>query len=177
MQITGIVRRIDELGRIVIPKEIRTNLRIHDGENMEIMIDNEENIILKKHMIMSKIANYAQNFTDAIYGFIKKNIIITDVDKIIAASGDLKKELLNQELSDNMLESIKRRECIFEHHTKDLCIIKEKCLECTYIINTIIVNGDAVGLIIILSAEEKVNDIDVKIIKIVSSFLEKQLII
>lgn len=170
---TGIVRRIDDLGRIVIPKEIRNNLRIHDGENLEIFVRDDE-IILKKHMVMNKIFNYAQNFTDAIYSFIKKNVIITNVDKVIAASGEIKKQYIDKELSEELINSMKRRESILENHTKELKIA-DISIECTYILNTIIVNGDAVGLLIIMSTDEKIGDIDYKIAKIVSSFLEREL--
>ena len=69
MKATGIVRRIDELGRIVIPKEIRKTLRIKEGENLEIYVDSDENIILRKHSLMNKINDFAQNFAEAIYSF------------------------------------------------------------------------------------------------------------
>lgn len=175
MKITGMVRRIDELGRIVIPKEIRKNLRIHDGESLEIMIDDLGNIILKRYMAMNKLEGLAQNFTDAVYNLIRKNILITDIDKIIAYSGSLKKDYLNKEISENLVEKIKRRECILEKHVKDLELINDKKIECTYAVNTIVINGDAVGLIIIFSTDEKLSDIDFKIIKIISNFLEKYL--
>ena len=73
MYTTGIVRRIDDLGRIVIPKEIRKKLRIRDGENLEILVRDDE-IVLKKYSVMKNIGDFASNFTDAIYGFIKYNI-------------------------------------------------------------------------------------------------------
>ena len=77
MYTTGIVRRIDDLGRIVIPKEIRKKLRIRDGENLEILVRDDE-IVLKKYSVMKNIEDFASNFTDAIYGFIKHNILITN---------------------------------------------------------------------------------------------------
>lgn len=175
MKMTGIVRRIDELGRIVIPKEIRKNLRIQDGESMEIFIDNDSNIVLKRYMVMNKLEGLAQNFTDAIYSLIKKNILITDIDKIIACSGNLKKEYINKEISEELLEKIKRREFLLEKHKKDLNLINNKSIDCTYAINTILINGDAVGLILILSTDEKITDVDFNIIKIVSNFLERYL--
>ena len=100
MKVTGIVRRIDELGRIVIPKEIRKNLRIQDGESMEIVIVDDGNILLKRYMVMNKLEGLSQNFTDAIYGLVKKNVLITDIDKVIACSGKFKKEYLDKKISD-----------------------------------------------------------------------------
>lgn len=175
MNVTGMVRRIDELGRIVIPKEIRKSLRIQDGENMEILIDNDGNIVLKRYMIMNKLEGLAQNFTDAIYGLIKKNVLITDIDKILAFSGNLKKEYINKQISDELIEKIKRRECLLEKHFKNISLVNDKSICCSYAVNTISINGDAVGLIIIISESDKLNDSDAKIIKIISNFLERYL--
>lgn len=174
MKITGMIRRIDELGRIVIPKEIRKSLRIQDGESMEIFVD-EDSIILKRHMLMNKLEGLAQNFTDAIYNLIKKNVLITDIDKIVAYSGTNKKEYLNKEISDELVEKIKRREFLLEKHKKNLNLINNKSIECTYAVNTILINGDAVGLIIIYSSNEKLSEVDSNIIKIIANFLERYL--
>ncbi len=89
MKATGIIRRIDELGRIVIPKEIRKALRIKDGENLEIYVDGAENIILRKYSAIRKMSDFAQDSTDAIYSLIKHNVIIVDNHSVIAVSGPL----------------------------------------------------------------------------------------
>lgn len=177
MQKTGIVRRIDELGRIVIPKEIRKMLRIREGENLEINVDENGNILLKKHMVMGRIEDYAQILTDSIYPYVKKNIMITDVDKIIACSGPLKKTYLQKDISESLITSLNRREMLTETHTKEISFIENQNENCTYILRTILVNGDAVGLVILFSSEQKVNEIDEKIIQIVTNFLERQLTI
>lgn len=173
MKATGIVRRIDELGRIVIPKEIRKTMRIREGENIEIYIDEEKNIVLKKYSIVRKLGDFAQNFTDAIYSFLKHNIIITDTDIVIACSGPMKKDLVKKNLSEEMILAIKRRENILEKHSKSISITDEKATEGTYVIHSIICNGDVVGLIIILSKEDKVGEIEEKIAQIGSQFLSK----
>ncbi len=175
MKATGVIRRIDELGRIVIPKEIRKNLRIREGENIEIYIDNSENIVLKKYSIVKKLGDFAQNFTDSIYSFLKYNIIITDNDNIIAASGPLKKKILHKELSENLINSIKRRESILEKHRKNIKITKEVEVEGTYVIQSIITNGDSVGLVMILTENEQIKEVDEKIASIASNFLSKYL--
>lgn len=175
MKATGVVRRIDELGRIVIPKEIRKTMRIREGENIEIYIDGDQNVVLKKYSILKKLGDFAQSFTDAIYSFIKYNIIITDTDSVIAASGPLKKEFNNQNLSEEMISAIKRRENILEKHTKNISIIPTSTVGGTYIINSIIANGDVVGLVIILSTEDKVGEIEEKIAQSAAQFLAKYL--
>lgn len=175
MKATGVVRRIDELGRIVIPKEIRKTMRIREGENIEIFIDANENIVLKKYSIMKKLGDFAQSFTDSIHSFLKHNIIITDSDSIIAISGDLKKEYQNGYISEDLINSIKRRENILEKHSKNLRLTNDKVIDCTYVINSIICNGDAVGLVLIVSTEDKITELDEKIAQIAAQFLSKYL--
>lgn len=171
MKATGIVRRIDELGRVVIPKEIRTNLRIHEGENIEIYVDTNENIILKKFSVMKKLGDLAQNFTDSINCFLKSNIIITDTSNIIAISGSLKKQYMNQQISNNLITSIQRREKILESHFKPIEFVEKEKLDASYVINSIFAHGDVVGLVIIFSETTQLTEMDEKICNIVSNFL------
>lgn len=173
MKSTGIVRRIDELGRIVIPKEIRKNLRIRDNENLEIYIEGEDKIILQKFSIIKKISDFAQQFVDAMATFIKNDIIITDTNEVIAVSGNRKKEYLGEMISNKLLNSLSRRENILEKYKKELEIIEGKVETGTYAISTIISNGDAIGLVIIFSPLEDLTKVEENIVKIASSFLGK----
>ena len=174
MKATGIIRRIDDLGRVVIPKEIRKNLRIKEGDNLEIFVVNED-IILKKYSMMNKINDLAQELTDAIYTFMKHSIFITDTDQVVAASGPLKKKYLNKNISDFITESIKRRDKILENHFKELNFIEDEKLTCSYVMSTILVNGEATGMILIISEEEKMSDSEMQMAGIVSSFMTKYL--
>lgn len=175
MKATGIIRRIDELGRIVVPKEIRKNLRIKEGESLEIFVDSNENIVLKKHSLIKKMDDLAQNFTDAIYSFIKHNVIIADNNTILAASGSMKKEYLNKPISVELENKINRREEMIEKHSKPINIIDDKQITATYVISPIIVNGDIVGTVMIFSTDKEVDDIDYKIVQIASKFLTTHL--
>ncbi len=174
MNKTGVVRRIDELGRIVIPKEIRKTMRIRDGENVEI-ITYDDQIILKKYSLVKRIGDFAQDFTDSIYSFLKHNIIITDNDSVIAVSGNLKKDYYGKNLSDKMINLIVRRENILEKHQKNLEIIDGDTIDCTYVMKPIIVSGDMMGMVIILSIDEKITEIEEKVADIVANFFNKYL--
>lgn len=169
MKATGVVRRIDDLGRIVIPKEIRRNLRIRDGESLEIFVDNN-NVVLKKFSIMRNIDEYASNLVIALYSLIKKGIVITDGDSVIACSSNLK-DLLNKSISDDISVSIKRRESILEKYDKDLVITNDYSINSKYAMNAIVSNGDSVGLVIIFG--DDISDDDMKISVIASKILSK----
>ena len=118
MKATGVVRRIDELGRIVIPKEIRKTLRIREGENLEIFLDDQENIVLKKYFALNHFAEEAKTFVDTIYHLTRHSVIITDTDKVIAMAG-VEKELLDQKpISEQLKDIIARRDKMFERNKK-----------------------------------------------------------
>ena len=174
MKSTGIVRRIDELGRIVIPKEIRKNFKLRTGENIEIFIDNDS-IILKKFSMMNRITDLAQELTDSIYTFMKHNIVITDTDNFIACSGPLKKEVLNKNIGVDIITKIEKREKIIESHFKEISLLEGKIFNISYITNPIIKDGEIIGMIIIFSDKEKLGIDQMHIIEIVSSFITKYL--
>jgi len=173
MKATGIFRRIDELGRIVIPKEIRKNLKIREGDNIEIYINDNEEILLRKYSSLKNIKDFAQRFTDSISNLLKTNVFITDKDHIISASGNLKKDYINKNLSSYLISFIERRVSIFENHVKKISIISDVEIEGTYCIEPIIVSGDVIGLFIIMSPDKTVGSIEEQIAKIGSVFFQK----
>lgn len=175
MKATGVIRRIDELGRIVIPKEIRKNLRIKEGENLEIFVDKNDQIILKKYSLMKNLDSFVENLADSLNSLLKKNILITDGDIILAASGNLKKEYEKQTVSSYLERALKIRENIVETHKKEINFIEDKKENCTYTIQSIIVGGDAYGLVIAFSNNDDITNEDGKIIKLATTFLSKYL--
>ena len=175
MKATGMIRRIDELGRIVIPKEIRKTLRIKEGENLEIYIDENENIILKKYSFMNKIDDLAQDFTDSIYAQYKHDIFIMDCDHIIAASGKKKKDYLGKSLSEEISEYITRRENRLETMKKEINIVDQKEVVGSYAFSPIIVSGDVAGMVFIFSDEDSIREEEYRMIQIASGLLSKHL--
>ncbi len=174
MKATGVVRRIDELGRIVIPKEIRKTLRIKEGENLEIYIEND-NIILKKYSAMNNLNDFAQELTDSIYSLLKTNIFIMDTDNIIALSGEMKKKYLGKQVSEEMENFISRRDSMLEKYSKKIKIIENIEEEGAYAYSSIVANGDAVGMVLIFSKEGQLSGNEEQIVKIVANFLAKHL--
>ncbi len=170
MKTTGVVRRIDDLGRIVIPKEIRKTLRIKDGESVEIFL-NSDNIVLKKYSPLGGLPDFYNDYVDSIYSEIGNNIIIVDRDKIVAASGDLKKKYLNKNISSELDEVIQNRTTVSSLDKVNIPIVNSFLEESEYVISPIISNGDAVGAVIIFS--EKLDDLTLETGSIAAKFLGK----
>jgi AbrB family transcriptional regulator (stage V sporulation protein T) len=99
MKATGIVRRIDELGRIVIPKEIRRTLRIREGDPLEIYTDREGGIILKKYSPIGELAAFALDFAEALSQTLGLTAVISDRDTVLAASGEHKRDYFERPVS------------------------------------------------------------------------------
>jgi len=149
---TGIIRRIDELGRIVIPKEIRKNLRIKNGDNLEILVDGD-NITLKKYSYIENVTDMASLYAESFYQVLKYNVIVTDTDRVIAIAGNLKKKYLNMGISETVERMIERRDSFVERKKKELEISPGMSEFGYYTVATIINNGDSIGCVIILSLD------------------------
>ncbi len=173
MKTTGVVRRIDDLGRIVIPKEIRRTLRIRDGESLEIFVD-KEMITLKKYSSMDDMMEIAKTLSETISSTIKKNIFITDRDRFIVATGEEKK-YLSKSISRFLEQQMNDREIRIEKNLHSLELVDGKKEEYAYIIHPINVKGDVVGLVIILSKDEAISNMDEKIAVVMANFLSKHI--
>ena len=110
MKATGIVRRIDDLGRVVIPKEIRRTLRIRVGDPLEIYTDREGEVILKKYSLMGDMGIFAQQYADSLAQTTGYQVVVTDREQVIAASAAARKEMMDKAVSKDMEQMIDRRE-------------------------------------------------------------------
>ncbi len=99
MKATGIVRRIDDLGRVVIPKEIRRTLRIREGDPLEIFVDRDGEVILKKYSPISELGDFATEYAEALFDSLDLSILISDRDEYIAVAGESKKDYLGKHIS------------------------------------------------------------------------------
>lgn len=172
MKVAGVVRRIDELGRIVIPKEIRKTLRIKNGENLEIFISNE-NIVLKKYSQLGNLSELSDSIVESLNSYLKANVLITDTNRFISINGPLKKKYLNLEISEELFKIINNRKPITINN-KSIYLTKDNKEEKNTLINPIISNGDVIGSIIIISDKE-IAQSDMKIAEILSNVLAKHI--
>lgn len=146
MKQTGVTRKIDELGRIVIPKEIRKNLGIRDGESLEIFT-NEDSIILKKYFEVRKYEDLSGKLCELIKNIYNIDLVITDREKVITSSN---KEIVeNTKLNNRFLELIDNREMLI---SKELSTITfESDVSGYFTVIPIIASSDSLGLVILIS--------------------------
>ncbi len=167
---SGIIRRIDELGRIVIPKEIRKSLRIKNGDNLEILVEGE-NITLRKYSQIENATEMAEVYAESFYQVLKYNVIVTDTDKVVALSGNLKKKYLNLGISSMVERMIERRECFVERKKKEIEISPEMKEFGYYAVAPIVNNGDSIGCVIILSMDSPMLEQEEKLAMILANML------
>lgn len=175
MKATGIVRRIDELGRVVIPKEIRRTLKIREGDPLEIFTDREGEIILKKYSPIGEMKTFAVQYAESVALNMEHTVIITDRDQVIAVAGG-KKELLNKSLTKDF-ENILENRIMVRENTKGIKITDIDVERISKVIQPIICEGDVIGAVVIIAKDEmaKLSEIEVKITAIAANFLGRQM--
>lgn len=172
MKTTGVIRRIDDLGRIVIPKEIRKTLRIKDGESVEIFL-NSDNIVLKKYSPLEGLPDFYKDYVDSIYSEIGDSVLIVDRDRIVAVSSDVRKKYLGRSISSKLDEIIQGRTVVSSSRSVRISIVDGVFENAGYVIAPIISNGDAEGAVIIFSVSEDLDSFSLRTGVIAAKFLGK----
>lgn len=179
MKATGIVRRIDDLGRVVIPKEIRRTLRIREGDPLEIFTDREGEIILKKYSPIGELGAFAKEYAESLAQTAGHITCIVDKDQIIAVSGGAKKELLEKHISASLEKTINTRSTVVATRSESGFVpILDDDIEGMYnheLISPIISEGDVLGAVVFLSSDKKMGDLETKLAQTAAGFLGKQM--
>lgn len=180
MKATGIVRRIDDLGRVVIPKEIRRTLRIREGDPLEIFTDREGEIILKKYSPIGELSAFAKQYAESLAQTMGCLVCVCDMDQIIAAAGTGKKDLQDKYISRPLEKQLGDRSQIMAAlgDKKYVAITDSQEEEYEYeIICPIICEGDVIGSVILLSkdAKKKLGELEQKMAACAARFLGKQM--
>ena len=155
MKATGVVRRIDDLGRVVIPKEIRKTLRIKEGDPLEIFTDREGQVILKKYSPIGELSEFATGYAETLAKTTGHIACITDKDTIIAVAGGSKKEFLEQDVSQELEKLMEDREVYISKENSDIAMPiikneKEDRRQNAQVVYPIISNGDTIGTVILM---------------------------
>ncbi len=182
MKATGVVRRIDDLGRVVIPKEIRKTLHIKEGAPLEIFTDKEGEIILKKYSPIGELSEFASGYAETLSKTTGHIACITDKDTVIAVSGGSKKEYLEQNLSEELEQLMEDKEIYTssENNNVALPITKNDNKDKIYnsqVVYPIISDGDVIGSVVLLAKENttKMTDVEKKVAQSAASFLGSQM--
>ena len=179
MKTTGITRRVDDLGRIVIPKEIRNSLFITEGTPMEIMITDDMDILLKRSKVIENISELAEKMCTVLYEILNYPVMITDEEKIVCSVGVSKKQYQNKPLSDELHKIIHNSAnytASDAYRTTLVPIIQKDEMKFTsQIIIPITLEGKSIGLIVLLSSDGVPNSIDIKVMQTVSKLISIQL--
>ena len=174
MKATGIVRRIDDLGRVVIPKEIRRTMRIREGDPLEIYTSANGEVIFKKYSPIGELSEFAMQYADAMTGATDKAVLICDRDHCIAASGISKKEVLERRVTQAVEDIMEGRKVMVCKTGGNQAI--EGIDQNIAVAAPIIISGDVSGAVVLSSEKgEAPSDTDIKLATVAASFLGKQM--
>ena len=182
MKATGVVRRIDDLGRVVIPKEIRRTLRIKEGDPLEIFTEKAGEIILKKYSPIGELSEFATEYAETLTKTTGHITCITDKDTVIAVSGTSKKDLLEHNVSSQLEKIMDEQEQYLSKENNEISIPitknegKEKMYN-SQVIYPIVSDGSAIGSVILIAKDPKVKmtEVEQKLVQSAASFLGKQM--
>ncbi len=180
MKATGIVRRIDDLGRVVIPKEIRRTLRLHESTPLEIYTDKEGEIILKKYSPMEELGSFAKQYAEALAAGSGHGVVITDRDQVVAVAGGIRKECVSKNISHGLERLIEERESLntVRSNRDFIGVIEDDVEEYEALaMATIICEGDAIGSVVLLSKEPraKMSVTEEKLVQTAAGFLGRHM--
>lgn len=180
MKATGIVRRIDDLGRVVIPKEIRRTLRIKEGTPLEIFTDKEGEVILKKYSPIEELSMFAKEYAESMAQATGMITCITDHDQVVAASGHGSREFIGKEISKELdkLISAKRMMCFRPGEKGKIPLVdNQKQSSAALIIQPIVCAGDAIGAVAMVGKEsgESFGTSEQMLVQTAAGFLGRQM--
>ncbi len=177
MKATGIVRRIDDLGRIVIPKEIRRTLRIREGDPLEIFIQNGGEITLKKHSTMGVLSSVVAVYSEILSKTTGHTVCFVDKENVISVNGKLKKELSGKAITEKLANKLKERDVTVIRPSDNVTFTLTEN-DPTYeevLILPIIADSDVIGGILFLSEKEKIDTAEVKLAKTIGDIITAQI--
>lgn len=178
MKATGIVRRIDDLGRVVIPKEIRRTMRIREGDPLEIYTDKDGGVIFKKYSLMGGLGDFSAQICESLYKTTGHVCVITDRDSCIAVAGAPRRELAERQISSE-LEALMERRQMYEHKegAAALSICENGDKYYVSVAAPILSEGDVLGCVIFAGSagEPPTGEVEQKLAQSVAAFLGKHM--
>ena len=178
MKATGIVRRIDDLGRVVIPKEIRRTLRIRDGAPLEIFTNKEGEVIFKKYSPIGEFASFAGQYVETLNRTCGMSVVVTDRDSVIVTAGVSKREYADKKVSEEYEAIMEQRSLYYCKNDAEKIYACDGATGYVKYAMPIISEGDIIGSVAMISTDEHTitdtESAECKLIQAASSFLGKQ---
>lgn len=178
LKATGIVRRIDDLGRVVIPKEIRRTLRIREGDPLEIFVDRDGEVILKKYSPIGELGEFAKEYAESLADSTGHIALIADRDVVIAVSGSSKKDFMEKAISEDIEQAMEDRKTLMDTTAGDYSIVRDRTERySSRVIAPIVAAGDPIGAVVIISRDDsvKMGETERKLAETAAAFLGKQM--
>lgn len=169
MKSTGIVRRIDDLGRVVIPKEVRRVLRIREGDPLEIYVTREGEVLLKKYSPIGALSDFANEYCDSLHEAVGHIALCTDRDVVVAVHGASKKTYMGRSICALMEQAMETRSLKADNAFND----PDYPGVTRIAIAPVIVEGEAIGTICFLSADKDMTKMEGTLLTTAASFLKK----
>ena len=178
MKATGIVRRIDDLGRVVIPKEIRRTMRIREGDPLEIYTSRDGEVVFKKYSLLGGLDEFAAQFCETLSKSTGSIVAVTDRDSVIAVAGGGRRELMGKRITAD-LEQIMEDRRIYQYTGEDrripVCDSSDKLTAA--VAAPILSEGDVLGLVLFVSTEGDAltGETEYKLAQTIAAFLGRHM--
>jgi len=176
LKATGIVRRIDDLGRVVIPKEIRRTLRIREGDALEIFTDAQGGVIFKKYSPVGELSAFAGQYAEVLSKSANVPTLVCDRDHVVAAAGVSRKEYLERRVTPELEECMQSRHSFISNGKSEFQPV-EGVDRSASIVCPIIASSDVTGAVVMLIGEEETvpDETETKLAQVAAAFLGKQM--
>ena len=177
MKATGVVRRIDDLGRIVIPKEIRRTMRIREGDPLEIFTDKDGGVVFKKYSLMGGVADFAGQMCETLAKLSGLVAVITDRDNTLAVSGAPKRELADRNVSEDLERLMENRQLyVFQSGDTSLQVCRDVEKYRITVCAPILSGGDVLGSVLFVAEDpQSVGETEIKMIQTAAGFLSRHM--
>ena len=176
MKATGIVRRIDDLGRVVIPKELRRTLRIREGDPLEIFVNNDGEVIFKKYSPIGELGDFASDYAETLAKASGQGAVITDRDNVIAVSGIPKKELIQKPVSHELENMMNEKISLTSDESKTVSVSGTSDKYSAGVVVPIISEGDTIGSVLFVMHDGmKPTEVENKLAESAAGFLGKHM--
>ena len=177
MKATGIVRRIDDLGRVVIPKEIGRTMRIREGDSLEIYTDKDGEVIFKKYSPMGELSTFAAQLSETMTKTTGSSTAVIDRDSVVAAAGNAKREIIDKRITEELERLMEGRQVYQYKQGEQKVPIVSSSDYYVVVAAPIIAEGDVSGCVLFISNDEEglSGDTEYKLAQTVAGFLGRQM--